>query len=131
MKPATDITDFGDGGFGAMALPADALAVTVSPRLGARSRLSDFYELTKPRMNFLVVVTTLVGCYMAASAASPIHWVLLVNTILGTAATAAGASVLNQYVERTFDALMPRNRQSPLAGRWGFAAGGGWSLALP
>ena len=38
--------------------------VPSSPTL--RGRLVDYYELTKPRMNFLVVVTTMVGYYMAA-----------------------------------------------------------------
>lgn len=80
------------------------------------SRLEDFYELTKPRMNLLVVLTTTVGFYMASVGA--IDWILLFNTVIGTALTAAGAAVLNQLVERDFDKLMPRTRNRPLpAGR--------------
>src|SRR5438477_5304538 len=80
------------------------------------SRLADFYELTKPRMNFLVVITTMVGFYMAA--AGQINWLLMLHTLLGTALTAASASALNQLIERRFDALMPRTRNRPLvAGR--------------
>jgi len=83
----------------------------------APSRLRDFYELTKPRMNFLVVVTTMVGCYMA-SAAGLMKWVLLFNTLLGTALTAASSAVLNQFVERGYDALMHRTQSRPIpAGR--------------
>ena len=124
MKPATHITDFRDGGLGGMALSPDVLdnmpaeVADRSARAGIPSRWTDFYELTKPRMNFLVVVTTLVGYYMAAGIGGPLHWARLLNTILGTAATAAGASVLNQYAERAFDALMPRTANRPLpAGR--------------
>jgi heme o synthase len=73
----------------------------------------DFYELTKPRMNFLVVVTTMVGFYMASGDA--INWMLLLPTLIGTALTAGGASVLNQLVERKYDALMPRTRNRPVA----------------
>ncbi len=82
----------------------------------APSVLADFYELTKPRMNFLVVITTMVGFYMAARVG--IDWLLLLHTLLGTALTAAGASVLNQYVERDVDKLMPRTMNRPVpAGR--------------
>ena len=87
---------------------ADATMVVTAPP----STLASFYELTKPRMNFLVVMTTFVGFYMASRGA--IDWALLLHTILGTALTAAGASVLNQYLERDFDALMPRTRNRPL-----------------
>ena len=81
------------------------------------SRLADYYELTKPRMNFLVVVTTMVGYYMAARGMTG-DWTRLLHTLLGTALTAAGASVLNQYVERVPDALMARTADRPLpAGR--------------
>jgi len=87
-----------------------------SPVAHAPSRLHDFYELTKPRMNLLVVLTTTVGFYMASTAA--IDWLLLMHTVIGTALTAAGAAVLNQLVERDFDKLMPRTRNRPLpAGR--------------
>lgn len=82
----------------------------------SHSRLVDYYELTKPRMNFLVVVTTVVGFYMASVTAT--NWLLLFNTIFGTALTAAAAAVLNQLIERRIDALMPRTRNRPLpAGR--------------
>ncbi len=94
-------------------LVIDAAGVSAQVR---PSRLFDFYELTKPRMNFLVVITTMVGFYMAANVG--IDWLLLLHTLLGTALTAAGASVLNQYVERDIDKLMPRTMDRPVpAGR--------------
>jgi protoheme IX farnesyltransferase len=99
MKPATDISEFSS----AMAATG---AVDAVP-----SRARDFYELTKPRMNLPVVCTTAVGFAMAPHGG---HWTVLFHAILGTAMTAAAASVLNQYAERAFDALMPRTRNRPL-----------------
>jgi protoheme IX farnesyltransferase len=79
-----------------------------------RARVTDFYELTKPRMNFLVVVTTMVGYYMAARGWA--DWGRVVYTLIGTGLTAAGSSVLNQYVERDLDLLMRRTARRPLPG---------------
>ena len=82
----------------------------------SHTRLKDFSDLTKPRMNVVVVVTTLAGYYLAAP--SPVGWMRLIPTLVGTALAAAGASVLNQVMEREFDALMPRTAKRPLpAGR--------------
>jgi protoheme IX farnesyltransferase len=80
------------------------------------ARVVDYYELTKPRMNALVVITTAVGFYLGSRGWD--DWKLLLHTVLGTALTAAGASILNQYVERDLDARMPRTANRPLpAGR--------------
>lgn len=103
---------------------SDALELAALPDAGldlrgaARpSRLADFYELTKPRMNFLVLVTTAVGAYLATRPGWD-EWARLAHALLGTAMAAAGASVLNQYVERDYDQLMSRTRGRPLpAGR--------------
>jgi protoheme IX farnesyltransferase len=94
----------------------DATHLAARAATAPRSRLVDFYELTKPRMNFLVVITTAVGYYMAVR--HSFEWARLLHTIFGTALTAAGASVLNQFIERKHDALMPRTADRPLpAGR--------------
>jgi protoheme IX farnesyltransferase len=104
MKPAADIT--------VLSRPPEAGIETSQP-----SRLADYYELTKPRMNFLVVITTMVGFCMASPRGST-NWILMLHTVLGTALTAACAAILNQLIERQLDAKMPRTRQRPLpAGR--------------
>jgi protoheme IX farnesyltransferase len=75
--------------------------------------LADYLELTKPRITFLVTLTSLVGFVMASFdgvAAGP-----LASTLLGTALVAAGASALNMVLERDTDALMERTRQRPVA----------------
>src|SRR3954471_2463065 len=87
--------------------PADVTPVVVA----TPSRFADFYELTKPRMNFLVVITTTVGFYMAATPATP--WLRLIYTAIGTFLCAACAAVANQFVERGYDALMPRTKNRP------------------
>jgi len=107
MKPASDLSNFSDG----LATSGGPGALNID---GAPSRLRDFYELTKPRMNFLVVCTMAVGYSMAPHHG---HWATLLHAIVGTAMTAAAASVLNQLVEREYDALMPRTRNRPLPGR--------------
>src|SRR6478672_13644698 len=95
---------------------AELRAPAVAAPAPRARRLSDYYELTKPRMNFLVVVTTAVGYFMAPRAAG--QWITLLHTIFGTALTAAAAGILNQYIERAHDRLMDRTADRPLpAGR--------------
>lgn len=103
METVADIPDLS-------ALSTPGLA---SDAAAARSRLADFYELTKPRMNLLVVVTTMVGFFMGMKAGFA-DWALLAHCLIGTALAAAGASVLNQYVERDYDLLMRRTANRPL-----------------
>jgi protoheme IX farnesyltransferase len=81
-------------------------------RRDARPRWVDFYELLKPRMNLLILGTTMVGYFMAARA--PGDWHVLPHALLGTALCAAAAAILNQYAERRYDALMPRTAGRPL-----------------
>lgn len=92
--------------------PAAELETTAPVAAAAPSKLADYYELTKPRMNFLVVITTTVGFYMAANPDTP--WIRLVHTAIGTFLCAASAAVANQFVERGYDALMPRTKDRPL-----------------
>jgi protoheme IX farnesyltransferase len=77
-----------------------------------RSRVGDLVELTKPRITFLVLITTLVGFYMGSR--DGLNFLLLFHAILGTGLVAAGASALNQYFERDLDARMMRTRNRPL-----------------
>ena len=79
----------------------------------APSLVAYLLELTKPRITFLVTLTSLVGFVMASFdgvAAVPLAW-----TLLGTSLVAAGASALNMVLERDTDALMERTRQRPVA----------------
>ena len=86
--------------------------ITLANSETSRTRLKAFLELTKPRMNIVVVMTTLAGYYLSAQGA--VDHVRLLLTLLGTAFAAAAASVLNQVMEHRFDALMPRTANRPL-----------------
>lgn len=72
---------------------------------------SGLWELTKPRLSFLSIVTALVG-YLSAQPERD-FWVL-VNFILGTALSAGGAAVLNQWMEWKTDLLMGRTKDRPV-----------------
>ena len=81
-----------------------------------RPRWLDFVELTKPRIAVLVLFTVAVGGLLAAGA--NLDLMQLVHALVGTALVAAGASVLNQWLERSTDASMRRTENRPLpAGR--------------
>jgi protoheme IX farnesyltransferase len=58
------------------------------------------------------VATTLAGYYMAAP--RNLGWLLLLNTLIGTALVASGASAFNQLLEIDSDGLMRRTRARPL-----------------
>ena len=94
-----------------------ALDVVVLRRSCSRSsRLSDYWMLTKPEINFLIAITTGAAfCVGSPAAIAHFPWVLLFHTLLGTAIVASGAATLNQVIERRFDAQMRRTARRPLA----------------
>ena len=78
--------------------------------------ISDLSELSKARLSLLVLLTTLVGFLLGWR--GPMDYTILTATLLGTALSAAGASALNQWIERDLDALRRRTADRPLpAGR--------------
>src|SRR3984957_5050763 len=82
----------------------------------AGSTLSDYWALTKPEVNFLILITTGVGFYLGCrNEARPLSFLALFNTLLGTLLVASGTGTLNQYIERKFDAQMRRTARRPAA----------------
>ena len=77
--------------------------------------LSDYWALTKPEVNFLILITTFVGFYLACASDGRFSFVRLFNTLLGTLLVASGTGTLNQYLERHFDAQMRRTARRPAA----------------
>jgi protoheme IX farnesyltransferase len=77
-----------------------------------QSNFGDYVALTKPRLNFLVVLTSAAGYYLGAIS-SPNLW-QMTQAVVGTALVAGGAAVLNQVYERDTDALMRRTLGRPL-----------------
>jgi protoheme IX farnesyltransferase len=85
----------------------DAVAI---PAAGARTR--DYVALAKPRLNMLVVASTLAGYAMGDG--EPLGLVRVAGLLLGTGLVAGGASAFNQVMERDLDALMRRTRNRPM-----------------
>src|SRR5262245_60606932 len=85
-------------------------------RLGMQARISDFVELTKPRIVMLELVTIVVAAHLASPWGIPVA--VLLHTVLGATLVAASAGAFNQWWEQTTDALMTRTCVRPLpAGR--------------
>jgi protoheme IX farnesyltransferase len=100
-----------------------AIAVLNTPPVAGRSgaarlcaALSDYWALTKPDVNFLILVTTLAGFYLAPAAdLSGFRILRVIHTLLGTLLVAGGTGTLNQFLERSFDRQMRRTARRPLA----------------
>ena len=80
------------------------------PATADRSR--DYVALAKPRLNLLVVASTLAGYAMGDG--EPLGGLRVAGLLLGTFCVAGGASAFNQVMERDTDALMRRTRTRPL-----------------
>ena len=76
------------------------------------SKARDYYLLTKPEVNLLILMSTSAGYYLGGPAA--LHLVGLVNTLVGTLLVASGTATLNQWGERVWDAKMRRTAHRPL-----------------
>src|SRR5271156_4781845 len=80
------------------------------------STVSDYWALTKPEVNFLILITTFAGFYLA-STSGPVnfHSPLAFHTLLGTLLVAGGTAALNQALECSFDRQMRRTARRPVA----------------
>jgi heme o synthase len=89
----------------------------VQGRLIASSNvLFDYWELTKPEINFLIAITAAAGFWIGSPAAPPhFPWMRFIDTLLGTVIVASGAATLNQLIELQYDAQMRRTARRPLA----------------
>ncbi|MBS1817143.1 MAG: protoheme IX farnesyltransferase [Acidobacteria bacterium] len=76
------------------------------------SLITDYVSLTKPRLNFLVVVTSAAGYYLGVTGSPDL--LNMAQAVAGTALVAGGSAVLNQVYERDTDARMRRTRLRPL-----------------
>jgi protoheme IX farnesyltransferase len=75
-------------------------------------KLRDYYTLTKPEVNLLILMTTSAGYYLGCR--GPFRIGGLVNTLVGTLLVASGTATLNQLMERLYDAQMRRTANRPL-----------------
>jgi heme o synthase len=102
------------------------------------SKLREYYTVTKPEVNLLILMTTSAGYYLGSHGAFKIG--RLVSTLVGTLLVASGTATLNQLMERRYDAQMRRTANRPLVSgklnAWealwfglGLSAAGGLCLA--
>lgn len=81
-----------------------------------KAKIRDYFALTKPEVNLLILITTSAGYYLGERGS--FHLLGLVNTLLGTLLVASGTATLNQWMERVWDGRMRRTALRPLpAGR--------------
>jgi protoheme IX farnesyltransferase len=94
-----------------------------------KTRLSDYYALTKPEVNLLILMTTSAG--YALGSRPPFRVLGLINTLLGTLLVASGTATLNQWMERVWDGRMRRTASRPLpSGRMTAREAFGFGLLL-
>lgn len=93
--------------------PSGDQAIAPAKVIAAPSRAGDFVTLTKPRLNFLVLLTTAAAYSLGAGPESTL--IDLVHTLLGTFLVAGGAAAINQVWERETDRLMRRTARRPMA----------------
>ncbi len=93
-----------------MSAPADAVAggALKAHRPGWR----DYFELTKPRVVSLIVLTAIVGTLLATPGMPPLDALIYGN--LGIALAAGSAAAFNHVLDRRIDAYMARTRGRPL-----------------
>jgi protoheme IX farnesyltransferase len=74
--------------------------------------VSGLFQLTKPRIMLLIVISTAVGyCYGILGS---FNILVLFHVLLGTALMAGGSATLNQWYERDIDGKMNRTRKRPI-----------------
>ena len=78
----------------------------------ATSQLGAFFELTKPKITFLILVSTALGFYLGSQ--GEINSNQFAVTIIGTFLLAGGAGAINHFVEKDLDELMDRTQSRPI-----------------
>src|SRR4030088_2514796 len=90
-------------------------AIDARPGLAPRTRqlVSDYVELTKPKVQSLLLLTTIATMYVAGDP-SP---VLVALTCLGGYLSAGGAGAVNHWFDRDIDLQMSRTAKRPIPAR--------------
>jgi protoheme IX farnesyltransferase len=86
---------------------------TSSTLLGARANWRDYYELCKPRVVLLMLLTSVIGMFMATP--GMVRWQVLLFGNLGIALCAGSAAAVNHLVDRRIDLVMSRTHDRPIA----------------
>ena len=95
----------------AIELSSGNTAPAVTP-INAKARVAAYFELTKPRITFLIMLTSAAGFALASR--GPVDYVLLAHALIGIGLLSSGIGTLNQFIERDLDGLMRRTSDRPL-----------------
>ena len=81
--------------------------------------IRSYWELTKPRISYLVLITVFLGYYLGLQAAGVdwnniSTWIVGAHLLLGSLLAAGGVSILNEYLQRDLDGLMRRTAGRPI-----------------
>lgn len=90
----------------------DVLTRTDELGFSGFSVIKEYFQLTKPRIELLIVISTAVGYCFGIGSSFQIG--NLLNALFGTALMAAGSATLNQWYERGIDAKMNRTHARPI-----------------
>lgn len=80
--------------------------------ISLKEKLAAFLELTKPRIAFMLVLTSAAGFYLGSKGS--FDFLLFINSTIGITLLAFGVATLNQFIERRTDALMERTAKRPI-----------------
>src|SRR3712207_1466597 len=89
-------------------MPAATSVVTARP--GARQVIADYVALTKPKVQSLLLLTTVTTMYVAGDPSIG----LVLITLLGGSLSAGGAGAVNHFYDRDIDAQMARTASRPV-----------------
>lgn len=78
----------------------------------ATSIAEAYFELTKPSITFLILISTALGFYLGGDGIQD-HFKFLI-TLLGSCLVSSGAGALNHFAEMESDWLMERTKKRPL-----------------
>jgi len=81
-------------------------------KFNLRALVKTYLELTKLRIVLLLLFTTVTTMVIAAGGIPKLD--ILIPTLIGGAFAAAGASAINQYIDRDMDAMMSRTARRPI-----------------
>jgi protoheme IX farnesyltransferase len=103
----------------------------------AKPEMKDYIELTKPRITWLILMSTGIGYFFGLPSGAFRwmgwqSWLSLITTLIGTALIASGSAALNQWYERESDFKMRRTKSRPIPGGRMLANRAlifGWALA--
>jgi protoheme IX farnesyltransferase len=86
--------------------------IQVARAAGVREKLAAYFELTKPRIALMLVLTAAAGFYIGSDYG--FNWTLFLNSMIAITLLAFGVATLNQFIERRIDSLMERTANRPL-----------------